>query len=99
MSSLLRKVPVKDKGVLFEKEDDREFILFNPSNGRLSVVDPIGFDIWKLCNGKHTIAGIIHKLYLVYRVSKNALQDDVISFVEELQQRGFVQILNGGCHD
>ncbi len=88
----MKYIPVKNGKVLFNKEADGEYVLFNPANGRLCSTNTIGFNVWNKCDGHKTIEGIIDELYQLYDIQKNVIQNDIFIFVKELEQKEFLKI-------
>jgi hypothetical protein len=55
-------------------------------------LEPIGAMVWKLCDGKHTVEGIISKLQEEYKISKVEAEASLLTFLDTLEKRRFVSI-------
>lgn len=74
-----------------EKGDDVENIgtslLF--ADGMMVTLNLIGTEIWKLCDGK-SIDEIVAALLLDFEVEPGVLLQDVVSFLHDMEQKGFI---------
>jgi GeoRSP system PqqD family protein len=59
--------------------------------GQIFELNLLGADIWKLCDGERTVEGIIASLLNEYDVSREELESDVVSFLEEMRERGWLE--------
>jgi hypothetical protein len=83
-------VKVRDD-IVFREEDDGAF-LFDPDNGRLCYLNPIGIDIWKLCRQPIAEEAIINALFESYSgVTQEQIASDCASFLNELERMGFLE--------
>jgi hypothetical protein len=76
--------------VVLRRETDGAF-LFDPENGRLCYLNPIGIDIWNMCRQPVTaehISGCLAEQYP--EESREKIAADCRFFLSELQRLGFV---------
>lgn len=85
-----RIVKVRDD-IVFREEDDGAF-LFDPDNGRLCYLNPVGIDIWNLCRQPIAEDAIVHALVESYSGTPQAqITSDCASFLDELERLGFLE--------
>lgn len=76
--------------VVLRREADGAF-LFDPENGRLCYLNPIGIDIWNMCRQPVTADQVTRRLAEQYpEESGEKIASDCKSFLNELQRLGFV---------
>ena len=81
---------LKNPEIVFREEDNGAF-LFNPENGELKCLNPMGILIWDLCDGVNAIENIESKIVEQYpHVSREEILDDLLSFLKELFDIGYV---------
>lgn len=90
---MLHLIPIREKNVLCRKESESEWILFNISTNTVHSLKTIGFGIWDLCDGNHSIKDIIKHLKekYVFDMEDERLEKGVIEFLQSLQQRNLVR--------
>jgi hypothetical protein len=81
---------LKNPEIVFREEDSGAF-LFNPENGELKCLNPMGIMIWDLCDGVNAIENIESKIVEQYpQISHKEIQNDLLSFLKELFDIGYV---------
>lgn len=58
--------------------------IFDNKNGTSYFFENIGKDIWKMIDSKITVKDMIDLLSSRYEVSKVQLEEDIISFIDEI---------------
>ncbi len=84
------KKPIANPVVVLREEFDDWAILFNPDTADAVGTNPVGVAVWKLMDGKHGIEEIIAKINDQFADVPDAAPQDILSFVKDLTQRGFV---------
>ena len=74
------------------------YFLFHPDTGELKCLNPMGGMIWRLCDGRNTLARIEKKVTARYpSVPRETIHGDLVAFLEELLEIGYVgQALDEG---
>lgn len=72
-----------------KKEGKGEVI--EPFSGNPYWLNPTGFLIWKLCDGKHTVENIIDAVSSEYDVSRQLAIKDTLGFLLSLQELRLVE--------
>lgn len=63
-------------------------ILF--SGGSMLSVNELGLEVWQLCDGR-TVGEMVAALLCEFDVEEEVLRDDVLNFLDSLQQKGFIR--------
>jgi len=58
--------------------------------GRITELNLLGGEIWKLCDGTRDVAAIVGELLPRFEVDRAELTRDVVEFLEDLRSRGWV---------
>lgn len=90
---MLELIPIREKNVLCRKESESGWILFNISTNTVHSLKTIGWEIWDLCEGNHSMKDIIMHLKekYVFDMVDERLEKEVIEFLRSLQQRNLVR--------
>ncbi len=59
---------------------------------RVLMPDEIAVEILKLCDGKTSVSAIIESLAAVYEASAEEIGEDVAELLQDLADKGFVQL-------
>jgi SynChlorMet cassette protein ScmD len=84
------KKPIANPVVVLREEFDDWAILFNPDTADAVGTNPVGVAVWKLMDGKHGIEEIIAEIKDQFADVPDAAAKDVLAFIKDLTQRGFV---------
>ncbi|MFH0825342.1 MAG: SynChlorMet cassette protein ScmD [Pseudomonadota bacterium] len=76
--------------VVFREEFDDWALLFDPDQGAVLGLDPVGASIWKLLDGTRTPADVLAALMDEYDEVPDEAADHLDEFIGELFHRGFV---------
>ena len=77
--------------VLGEEIDD-ETVLFDPKNRNTYALNRMASIIWELCDGRHTPAEISAEISSVLNVPPGKVLTDVLKTVDDLLDKGLVEI-------
>jgi len=83
-------MPIANPVVVFREEFDDWAVLFNPDTADAAGINPVGCEVWKLLDGRHTIEDIIVSIRDRFEDVPGTAADEIVSFIKELEQRGFV---------
>lgn len=101
----MASVIVRNPDVLWREEDDARdeaqaglaqgndvsdvgtSLLF--ANGQMVVLNLLGTEIWKRCDGKSP-EGLVAELLTEFEVEEAVLAEDVAAFLAELEGKGFI---------
>jgi len=79
------------RGVRVKEDNVRErTILVAPE--RTIALDDIGVAILALVDGEKTLADIVDALSATYNAPKQTIGNDVVSFLRDLQNRGYLDV-------
>jgi hypothetical protein len=81
--------PMKKPDVKW-KQIGRGGILLNLKTGDYFELDETALAIWKMLDGKTSLARVAGKLAETYSAARGAVERDVVSFVSELRKRKLV---------
>lgn len=82
--------PIANPTVVLREEFDDWAILFNPDTAEAVGTNPVGVVVWKLIDGKRTLKEIIAKIQEEFVDVPDAAEKDVIVFIKDLTERGFI---------
>ncbi len=74
------------------REIGEETIFLSEKGDMIHMVNEVGSFVWKALDGKHSLLDILDRLLDEYEVSRHQAEGDLISFVDELAQKGLVTI-------
>ncbi|MFZ0547406.1 MAG: PqqD family protein [Candidatus Promineifilaceae bacterium] len=66
---------------------DKEAVLILSDSSEVNVLNPVGSRIFELADGTHTIADIAEVIFLEYDVTAEQAQEDVTTFIKQLEKR------------
>lgn len=78
------------RGDVTEVEVDGLACLFSPTTGDVLVLNQSASDVWYLCDGTETLAGVTTRLAGVYGVSPESIAADVESAVASFREAGLL---------
>ena len=65
-------------------------LFFPVPESRDVALDAIGSDVWRLCDGQHTIAQISQKLGAQYKLGQREIELSLQQFFKDLGRRGYI---------
>ena len=72
------------------RDASAEGTLLVVERGRITELNILGGEIWKLCDGTRTVGAIVDELLPRFEVGRDELSRDVLEFVADLVARGWV---------
>jgi hypothetical protein len=90
-TNILNSIPVKDKQILFRREDDKTILLDNRT-GQPFILNETGASIWGKINGKDDVTKIINKLKEEFEGSNKIIQDDIINLIKKLSKNNIIYL-------
>jgi len=84
------KKPIGNPTVVLREEFDDWAILFNPDTADAVGTNPVGVAVWKLMDGRRTVNEIVAEIKDQFAEVPDAAAKDVLAFIKDLSQRGFV---------
>jgi len=82
--------PIANPISILREEFDDHAVLFNPDTGDAIGLNPVGVAIWKLMDGKRSASDITAWISDNFSDVPATAEEDIISFVEDLDGRGFI---------
>lgn len=76
-----------------------EAVLVLPARGKVQVLNELGARIWSLTDGKRSVSEIAAAICLEYAVDSETAERDTLEFLEDLLERGVVQIIESRAGD
>jgi PqqD family protein of HPr-rel-A system len=84
------KGPLRKEGVLSRKLGD-EWMLYDPGNGKVHIINATAESVWELCDGGHDHDDIAKHLRDDYQVPDGAvLRKDVDDVIQEFADKGLL---------
>lgn len=71
---------------------DGEAVIMTLENNTLHALNDVGSRIWELSDGSKTLVEIIEAINSEYEVGYEESKADCISFIEELQDKGMLEL-------
>ena len=83
--------PVANPVAVLREEFDEWAVLYNPDTAGAISINPVGIAVWKLMDGKHDVAAIAAEVKGRFEDVPETVQDDMVSFIHDLEEHGFVR--------
>jgi len=87
----INRIPKPVSGVTGQVVDG-EAVLVLPDKGEVKVLNEVGARIWELVDGTRTIAEIAELLTQEFEVDIQKAQNDALIFLQQLEQKGVIQL-------
>ena len=84
--------PLASTEVVLREEFDDWAVLFQPQTGEAIGTGPVGVVIWKILDGRHTLAEVAAEIEAQCEALPDTVLEDTLAFVEDLQKRLFLKI-------
>jgi hypothetical protein len=75
---------------IIETEIKGEISLFDSVNNQVIVLNSTASDVWRLCDGEHTLDEIVRLLASAYQTDPDTIRADVSSTVQQFVDEGFL---------
>lgn len=81
----------KKKGLITRAIDD-EFMVLNPEDGYMHLLNATGKEVWELLDTCSTVEKLIDTMYSLYQtdVSREVLQNDITEIISSLKEQGLI---------
>lgn len=79
----LQSIPQRKQQVI-SQEATSEFLLFNMNDGSYYSLNEMGWRIWELCDGNHSIARLIEIMTAEYEAPVETITTDIMELLGEL---------------
>jgi len=87
---LNKKVTFSD--TVFAQEVDGEMVLLDMNSENYFGLDEVGTSIWQAMQEKENLKDVFEILLEQYEVEEDVLKNDLITFVEKLEESGLVKV-------
>lgn len=81
---------IANPDVILKNQSADSTILLDPFSGRILKINPLGFLIWQLMDGTRTTRQIIVTIRDTFLDAPASMDQDVIQFIAELFETGFI---------
>ena len=88
--NLNKKVTFAD--TVFAQEVDGEMVLLDMNSENYFGLDEVGTAIWQAMQDDGNLKKVFEVLLEQYEVEEDVLKNDLITFVEKLQESGLVEV-------
>lgn len=88
--------PIADPQAVLREEFADWSLLFHPLTGEVVGIDPVGVTIWKLLDGRRTLADVAAQVQAQCEDAPDTVLEDTLAFVSDLQRRLFVRMRDEG---
>jgi hypothetical protein len=75
---------------IIETEIKGDISLFDAERNQVVVLNSTASDVWRLCDGEHSLDEIVALLASAYRTTPETIRDNVTSTIEQLVEEGFL---------
>jgi len=87
---LNKKVTFAD--TVFAQEVDGEMVLLDMNSENYFGLDEVGTAIWQAMQEKESLKEVFDVLLEQYEVEEDVLKNDLLTFVEKLEESGLVKV-------
>ncbi len=92
MHEQLSRIPTQAKGVASRLVDGVAIALTEGDQTLHTFEGPVSSHIWMLIDGRRTLAQILADIQSTFEVDPQRAQDDLLQFMQLLQDRGLVAV-------
>jgi len=85
----VKRYPVKNPDIVSRREE-KEALLFNPSDGKMMCINGTGIFIWDMSGGDLTVSDMVNKMTDEYDVAADKAETDCASYLNDLEKAGFI---------
>ncbi len=69
------------------------FSITPPPKYKKYILDKVGSEIWKLCDGKHTIEDIIKRVMKITGLSRRNAELATYTYIRQLVEKGLIELI------
>lgn len=73
---------------------DGEAFIITPQDNQIHNLTTVGTRVWDLGRGGLTIGQIVEKIVEEYDAERGVVENDVLAFIRDLEERGIVSLEN-----
>jgi hypothetical protein len=84
------RIPTVTNGIIWRQLDNNAVIV-SPQSGEVRVLNNVGTVIWQMLTEQYSVSDIVDHLANNYQVTPVQARQDVILFLQELNERGLIQ--------
>jgi hypothetical protein len=81
--------PSRNAGVTWREEEEDVFIC-SEDGQTLFTITSVGADIWRICDGEHSLGEMAELLVAAYDVDRETVDRDIQDFLTDMKSRGLV---------
>lgn len=86
-----KKIYVRNPDVVLREDEPDGGLLFNPDTNQVRVLNPTGLCLWKACDGKRDLQGLIGALREAFEDVPDAeVEGQVTAFLDDMVANAFV---------
>jgi hypothetical protein len=89
MEPFFERKPVRHPEAIW-REIDSETLILKLDTGQVSVLNPVGGEIWALMDGNRSLGDIVRAIGETYAVACQQVEQDMRAFLEALLNRDMV---------
>ena len=82
--------PNRKSGLEFEDLGE-ETLVYDPDRQKVHALNPTSALIWRLCDGRHQVEGLVKAVCDTYPVEEEQARTDVLKFLEDLRGLGLLE--------
>ena len=72
------------------REVEEEVYICSIDGETMFSITGVGADIWRVCDGEHTVAEIAELLLTAYEVDRDTLEKDLAEFLDDMKAKGLI---------
>jgi len=85
------RYPKRADDVLHRYEEKQELgILFDQRTGKFKLLNPVAYEVWKLCDGSHTTDEIVEEIVRTFEVSKEQASSDISKVLADMKDQQLI---------
>lgn len=73
------------------KEND-ELLIISTENSDILYLNETSKDFYLLCDGKRSIDEVVEEMLLIYDISKEEIEDDIVSMLRDMQWNNILNL-------
>ena len=82
-------IPKHGEAVIYRVVEDTA-ILLNLDNDYYYSLDPLGSEIWSMCDGTQTLGSMLDRVCAEYDVEREQARGDLLELFDDLRREGLV---------
>ncbi len=82
-------VPTRDGDTIW-REVEEEIFICSADGETMFTLSDVAADIWRVCDGEHTVAEITELMLAAYEVDRETMTRDLAEYLADLEAKGLV---------